>query len=129
MSGPLAAPSRVSRLLVARRHVDIAELLSHARDASELLKALSHESRLVILCLLAESDKSVSELAEILDQRQPAVSQQLARLKADHLVQARRMGTHIHYSLAREEVRDIILALHGAFCRPARAPQIDDPGI
>ncbi|KAA5596240.1 ArsR/SmtB family transcription factor [Blastochloris sulfoviridis] len=129
MAAHPTAPSRVSRLLVARRRVDIAELLSYARDASELLKALSHESRLVILCLLAEGDKSVSELAEILDQRQPAVSQQLARLKSDRLVQARREGTHIYYSLAREEVRDVILALHAAFCGPARAPEVDDPGI
>ena len=103
-------------VLIDQRRVDIAELLARARDASEFLKALAHESRLVILCLLAEGEKSVMELAEVLDQRQPSVSQQLARLKGEDLVQARRDGKYIYYSLAREEVRDVILVLHAAFC-------------
>jgi DNA-binding transcriptional ArsR family regulator len=55
--------------------------------------------------------------------RQPAVSQQLARLRADDLVEARREGKNIYYSLARSEVRDIIEALHRAFCKPRRAPR------
>jgi len=103
-------------VLIDQRRVDIAELLERARDASEFLKALAHESRLVILCLLAEGEKSVMELAELLDQRQPSVSQQLARLKGEDLVQTRRDGKYIYYSLAREEVRDVILVLHAAFC-------------
>jgi ArsR family transcriptional regulator len=65
---------------------------------------------------LAEGEKSVMELTELLGQRQPSVSQQLARLKSEDLVQARRNGKHIYYSLARDEVRDIILVLHAAFC-------------
>lgn len=116
-------------VLIDQRRVDIAQLLERAHDASEFLKALAHESRLVILCLLAEGEKSVMELAELLGQRQPSVSQQLARLKGEDLVQTRRDGKHIFYSLAREEVRDVILVLHAAFCgtpagaerqRPAR---------
>lgn len=106
-------------VLIDPRRVDIAELLARARDASEFLKALAHESRLVILCLLAEGEKSVMELAELLDQRQPSVSQQLARLKGEDLVQTRRDGKYIYYSLARDEVRDVILVLHGAFCGTA----------
>ena len=99
--------------------LDVAELLRHARDASEFLKALAHESRLVILCLLVDGEKSVMELAELLGERQPAVSQQLARLKGEHLVRARRDGKHIYYSLARDEVRAMIVALHAAFCAPS----------
>jgi hypothetical protein len=53
-------------------------LLSQARKASDLLKALSHETRLMILCILSEGEKSVSELEEILSMPQAAVSQQLA---------------------------------------------------
>jgi DNA-binding transcriptional ArsR family regulator len=102
------------------RPVDIGQLLEQARSASEFLKALSHEARLVILCLLAEGEKSVTELEELLSLRQPAVSQQLARLRADDLVETRRDGKNVYYSLARDEVREIITALHRAFCKPRR---------
>ena len=97
--------------------LDIEALLVNARDASEFLKALSHEARLVILCLLAEGEKSVSELEEVLSLRQPAVSQQLARLRSDNLVDTRRDGKNIYYSLARPEVVEVIGALHQAFCQ------------
>ena len=113
-------------VLIDQRRVDIAELLDRARDASEFLKALAHESRLVILCLLAEGEKSVMELADLLDQRQPSVSQQLARLKSEDLVQTRRDGKFIYYSLAREEVRDVILVLHAAFCGSVLSPVQSD---
>ena len=53
--------------------------------------------------------------------RQPAVSQQLARLRADDLVETRRDGKNIYYSLARPEVRQVIEALHAAFCAPRNA--------
>ena len=99
--------------------LDIEALLANARHASEFLKALSHEARLVILCLLAEGEKSVSELEEALSLRQPAVSQQLARLRSDNLVDTRRDGKNIYYSLARPEVVEVIGALHRAFCQPS----------
>jgi ArsR family transcriptional regulator, virulence genes transcriptional regulator len=57
----------------------------------------------------------------MLSLRQPAVSQQLARLRADNLVETRRDGKNVYYMLARPEVREIIAALHGAFCRPKRS--------
>jgi DNA-binding transcriptional ArsR family regulator len=99
---------------------DIDTLLENAREASEFLKALSHEARLVILCLLADGEKTVTEIEQTLALRQPAVSQQLARLRADKLVEARRDGKNIYYSLARPEVRQVIEALHEAFCEPRR---------
>lgn len=98
--------------------LDIDELLQNARKASEFLKALSHEARLVILCLLTDGEKSVTEIEQMLKLRQPAVSQQLARLRADDLVETRRDGKNIYYSLARPEVRQVIEALHAAFCAP-----------
>jgi DNA-binding transcriptional ArsR family regulator len=100
--------------------LDMDEMLANAKVASEFLKALSHEARLVILCLLSEGEKSVTQIEEILDLRQPAVSQQLARLRADNLVEARRDGKNIYYTLARPEVREVIEALHKAFCKPRR---------
>ena len=100
--------------------LDIDMMLSNARLASEFLKALSHEVRLLILCFLIEGEKSVSEIEKMLKLRQPAVSQQLARLRAEGLVDARRNGKNIYYSLARAEVRDVIGVLHDAFCRPRK---------
>jgi DNA-binding transcriptional ArsR family regulator len=96
---------------------DIEMMIANAQQASEFLKALSHEARLIILCLLVEGEKSVTEIEQMLSLRQPAVSQQLARLRADDLVETRRDGKNIYYSLARPEVREIIGALHAAFCR------------
>jgi len=103
------------------RDLDIDALISSARDASGFLKALAHEGRLLILCLLIEEEKSVGEIEDFLSLRQPAISQQLARLRADGLVETRREGKNVFYSLARPEVREVIGALHRAFCRQPRA--------
>ena len=101
--------------------LDIDALIGSAQQASAFLKALAHEARLLILCLLIEEEKSVTEIEEILSLRQPAISQQLARLRAEGLVETRRDGKNIFYSLARPEVREVIGALHDAFCQD-RAP-------
>jgi len=93
------------------------ELEAKARDASAFLKALAHEARLIILCQLADGEKSVSELTRILKLRQPTISQQLARLREDNLVETRRDGKNIYYSLGRPEVREIIATLYRSFCQ------------
>jgi DNA-binding transcriptional ArsR family regulator len=87
-----------------------------AARASDFLKALAHEGRLMILCLLCEGEKSVTELEHLLELRQPTVSQQLARLRTDGLVRTRRDGKAVYYSLATEDVRTIIGAVHQVFC-------------
>ena len=99
---------------------DFAMMVEKAREASDFLKALSHESRLLLLCALSEGECSVGELENILGERQSTVSQQLARLRLDRLVAARRDGKTIYYSLADENVRAILDALRKAFCEPAR---------
>ena len=108
------------RVRPSETELDLDTLVANARGASEFLKALSHEARLMILCLLVDGEKSVTEIEQTLSLRQPAVSQQLARLRVDDLVEARRDGKNIYYSLARTEVRDVIEALHRAFCKPRR---------
>jgi len=87
-----------------------------AKRAADFLKALSHESRLMILCILAEGEKSVSELEHMLCLRQPTVSQQLARLRNDGLVATRRDGKTVYYHLASDEARIIIGAVYDVFC-------------
>ncbi len=101
----------------ANAPLDAAAMLRNARNASDFLKALSHQSRLAILCLLIDGEKTVSEIEQLLHLRQPAVSQQFARLREDNLVKVRRAGKSVYYSIARPEVVDIISALHRSFCR------------
>jgi DNA-binding transcriptional ArsR family regulator len=96
---------------------DFEGMAAKAREAAHFLKALAHESRLMILCLLCEGERSVTELEQILALRQPTVSQQLARLRTEGLVATRREGKTIYYSLAGAETRVVIEALHAVFCR------------
>ncbi|MBA2127453.1 transcriptional regulator [Hyphomicrobium methylovorum] len=103
--------------------VDYDALLDRARKASELLKALSHESRLLIMCLLTDGEKSVSELEEIMTLPQAAVSQQLARLRFDRLVDTRRDGRVIYYSISDPEIRKVIETLYTLFCEPIISPK------
>lgn len=102
------------------RMQDFDRMVGSAKRASDFLKALAHESRLMILCFLAEGEKSVSELEELLSLRQPTVSQQLARLRADGLVSTRREGKTIYYALASEEARVVIGAVYEVFCKKTR---------
>jgi ArsR family transcriptional regulator, virulence genes transcriptional regulator len=108
------------RLETRGRATDLGRLSENARRASDFLKALAHESRLIILCILAEGEKSVGELEKILQLRQPTVSQQLARLRADGLVSTRRNGKTVYYNLASDEARVIIGAVYDVFCRRIR---------
>ncbi|MBX9874263.1 MAG: metalloregulator ArsR/SmtB family transcription factor, partial [Beijerinckiaceae bacterium] len=95
-------------------------LMRKARKASDFLKALSHENRLLLLCLLAERERTVTELENILSLRQPMVSQQLARLRLDQLVTTRRDGKAVYYSLANDDVRRMIAVIYDIFCGPPK---------
>jgi len=95
---------------------DITLLSAQARKASDILKALSHETRLLILWLLSENEKSVSELEKLLAMPQAAVSQQLARLRYDHLVSTRREGRIIHYSITDPDVSAVVTSLYDLLC-------------
>ncbi len=92
------------------------EMAKNARSACEFLKAMSHETRLRVLCILMEGEKSVSELEETLGIRQASVSQQLQRLRAEKMVVTRRDGKAVYYSLASNDAREIISVLYKLFC-------------
>ncbi|GAA4249881.1 metalloregulator ArsR/SmtB family transcription factor [Azospirillum formosense] len=98
--------------------MNIADLQSNARRASTLLKAMSNERRLLILCYLTEGEKSVGELEELVDLSQSALSQHLARLRRDKLVRTRRAAQNIYYSLNGHEAQTIMATLHELFCAP-----------
>ncbi|WP_417269572.1 ArsR/SmtB family transcription factor [Celeribacter sp.] len=95
---------------------DMDLIMSNACDASQLLKALSHEGRLMILCHLVTGEKSVTELEELLSARQAAVSQQLARLRLEGLVTPRREGKAIYYSLTDDRPKRILEVIYEMFC-------------
>jgi len=95
---------------------DMAGMAENASSASQLLRALANEGRLLLLCALVEGEKNVGELEDGLGFSQPYVSQQLARLRREGLVAARRDGRVIHYRLADARVTPVLVALHDAFC-------------
>jgi DNA-binding transcriptional ArsR family regulator len=80
-------------------------------EAAAFLKALSHEGRLMILCHLAAGERSVTELENLLELRQAAVSQQLARLRLEGLVATRREGKAIYYSIQDQKVLRLVRLL------------------
>jgi DNA-binding transcriptional ArsR family regulator len=92
------------------------ELLRQAENASNFLKALSHEGRLMILCHLTSGEKSVTELETLLGSRQAAVSQQLARLRLEGLVNCRRDGKTIYYALSDARATRMMALIHDMFC-------------
>jgi len=102
------------------RSNELERMTGNVKRASDFLKALAHESRLMMLCLLAEGEMSVSDLEQELGLRQPTVSQQLARLRADGLVTTRRNGKTIYYTVASEEARAVIDTIYEVFCRKGR---------
>jgi ArsR family transcriptional regulator len=101
---------------VVERATQAEAMAGQARAASEFLKALAHEGRLQILCHLVAGERTVSELETLLDARQAAVSQQLARLRHEGLVQGRRDGKTIYYSIGDPKVRMVIETMHALFC-------------
>lgn len=95
---------------------ELDEMMENAQRATNFLKALAHEGRLLILCHLASGEKSVTELEELLSSRQAAVSQQLARLRLEGLVNYRRDGKAIYYRLGDERAKRMIETVYEMFC-------------
>lgn len=93
-----------------------ADMQAHASDAAGLMKALGNESRLMILCILAEGERSVGELNEMVPLSQSALSQQLARLRQQGLVNTRRESQTIYYSLSSGPADRVINLLHDIYC-------------
>lgn len=94
----------------------LSDMVANATRASNFLKAISHEGRLMILCHLVSGEKSVTELEELLSARQAAVSQQLSRLRLEGLVTPRREGKAIYYRLADEKPRRMLEVVYEIFC-------------
>ncbi len=89
---------------------------SAAGDASQLLKSLSHPDRLMLLCQLTQGEYCVSELEELVGLGQPSLSQQLGILRKENLVNTRREGKQVYYSISSDDVLAILQLLYSRFC-------------
>jgi ArsR family transcriptional regulator len=97
------------------------QMVVQAGLAAAFLKALAHEGRLMILCHLQAGEKSVTELETLLESRQAAVSQQLARLRLEGLVSCRRDGKTMYYAIRDPKVARAIALVYELFCKPQQA--------
>ncbi len=96
--------------------MDLNRLQYNAARASNLLKAMSNQNRLMILCHLSSGEKCVSELEKGIGLSQSALSQHLALLRKDKLVETRRDSQTIYYSLSGDEAISVIHTLYGLYC-------------
>jgi DNA-binding transcriptional ArsR family regulator len=98
---------------------EIGLLRDSAVKACALLKALANEDRLLLLCQLTQGERNVGELEALSGIRQPTLSQQLGVLREEGMVNTRRMGKYIYYSLASFEVVSLMQTLSGLYCGQA----------
>jgi DNA-binding transcriptional ArsR family regulator len=97
---------------------DLAQMTKAADKASALMKTLGHKGRLMVLCQLANGEKSVGELSETLGIPQSPLSQHLSRMRKEGLVGTRREAQTIFYSLIADDAGKIIECLYGLYCAP-----------
>ena len=97
--------------------MELEEMQANAESAATLLKNLANPSRLLVLCALVQREYSAGELEDVAGLNQSALSQHLAKLRADKIVKARRDGQRIFYSLADDKSAQILQALHSIYCK------------
>ena len=91
-------------------------MASAAQRASDLKKTLGHKDRLMVLCHLASGEKSVGELANLLDIPQSPLSQHLARMRKESLVSTRREAQTIYYSISSGKAGRMVELMHELYC-------------
>ncbi|MFC0012733.1 ArsR/SmtB family transcription factor [Devosia nitrariae] len=87
-------------------------------EASSFLKKLANRDRLLVVCALVEGERSVRGLEDLLDIRQPGLSQQLAELRAAGMITGRKDGKAVFYSLADPKVKALVGTMYELFCGP-----------
>ena len=96
--------------------IDARRMAAAAQKASELMKTLGHKDRLMVLCHLSSGEKSVGELARLLEIPQSPLSQHLARMRKENLVSTRRDAQTIYYSIASREAEAFVTTMHELYC-------------
>ena len=92
------------------------QMQAHAGEASNLLRAMASEHRLMVLCSLVQGEMPVSDLLVRVPLAQSALSQHLAVLRRERLVSTRREGQTVYYKLRPGPALDIIRVLYQSFC-------------
>ena len=100
-----------------------ADLVANAVQAADFLKKFAHPSRLMILCALADGERSVRDLEDTLGIRQPGLSQQIAELRDAGLIIGRKESKNMFYRLADERVKQFIGQMYAMFCVPGSVTQ------
>ena len=100
--------------------LDIESMRAAAGEATAILGVLANTNRLLLMCQLSQGEKCVGELEELLDLHQPTLSQQLGVLRSAGLVNTRRDGKKIHYSVADARVLALLGTLYQLYCPQAR---------
>lgn len=103
-------------MLLSHTVIDTDTLRQGAAQAVAALKLLANEDRLLLLCQLSQGELCVSELEAQLGIRQPTLSQQLGVLRAEGVVNTRRQGKNIYYSVADPAMLEIVAVLHRLYC-------------
>ena len=87
------------------------------RPAADLLRVLANSHRLKVLCALRNGERPVGEIAGVVGLSQSALSQHLARLRRDGVVEARRQGQTIFYRIADADVMSLLAAVSAVMAR------------
>jgi DNA-binding transcriptional ArsR family regulator len=115
-SGAAALSPLPESTMTENTEIDPRRMAVAAGKASELMKTLGHKDRLMVLCHLIPGEKSVGELAQLLDIPQSPLSQHLARMRKESLVTTRREAQTIYYSIASDEAARIVGLMHELYC-------------
>jgi ArsR family transcriptional regulator, virulence genes transcriptional regulator len=99
---------------------ELKAMQANAGAAVDVLRALSNETRLLVLCQLGSGEMSVGEINDVVGLSQSALSQHLAKLRGEGLVETRREAQTIFYRIADPRVTALVSALHDIFCKPSK---------
>ena len=100
----------------------LSSMRTAAEEAAQVLRSIGSPYRLMILCLLVDGEKTVSEICDAIGARQSLTSQHLTRLRLDGLVRAERRGHFAYYSLNDTIAKEIVTTLHRHYCAPGAVP-------
>jgi len=124
---PAARPRALSLAAAPGAAGSVADLQASASEAAALLKALANPDRLLLLCQLVAGECSVGDLGAATAIGQPSLSQQLAVLRAERLVETRRQGQRVLYRIASPAALAVLRTLHGLYCAPSDPTAPPDP--
>ncbi len=95
----------------------LVEMNEQCKSVAAILKAISHPQRLMLLCHLAEGEKSVGELEGLCGGSQSSISQFLKLMKLENLLVSEKRGLYVYYRIHDSKIKKLVVSLHKIFCR------------